>query len=473
MLLTYYLFLLRLWAPYFRQIRTHQRFMRLAIAIMCCPTVKNISNALRVLGQSHKDPSPENRLFSRSQWQQHELFEPIFDQAAKKMPYYPNEPGQGRGRKYLPIGFDDTRIPKHGKRIYGAGWQRDPMGPPFQANLIWCLRFLQASILLPLYRMGCQATARAIPVAFVQVPSIKKPPKKASQAVWRAYHEEKAKRNLSSIFIGLVTHLRSMANRLGYSHLTLVAIGDGSFCNKAAFAKAIKGVVMLCRCRKDLSLCKPVEGTARRVYGREKFTPNGVLHDSSIPKKKTKIFYAGKMRTIRYKVVEKVLWQGGAQRRLLRLFVISGMPARRRTKNSPDWRHAPGYLLTSDHTIPAAHLISMYFDRWEIEVNHREEKSLMGVGDGQFQVQLSTPRWAAWIVALYSLLILSSLLAYGPRRRDGPFPPHANWQKSPSDRPTIVDLRKLFREEVLKQHSVLSRELGLNITHKSILSAAA
>ena len=461
-MLKWFVHFLDSWKDIFPQIRTHHRMKNLAIALVCCLSDKTVAAALRVMGHQDRDPSPENRIFSRSTWDCEKLYEPIFQEAANHLPQ----------KKYLPISFDDTRIPKSGKRIPGAGWHRDPLGPPFQTNLIWGLRYLQASILLPLYKMGCRATARAIPVAFLHAPSVKKPPKNARAELQQEYERQKKKQNLSKIFMGLLRHLRLVANRLGFANRLIIAVADGSFCNSNTFTEAIKGVAMLCRCRKDVCLCLPDLTPSRRFYGEKKFTPNQVLKDDTILRKKATVFYAGKFRTVHYKEVDRVLWQGGAKRRFLRLLTVSGLPARKRTKASPEWHRSPAYLLTTDLRIPAQDLIEMYFDRWEIEVNHREEKSFFKIGDGQQQTPQSVSHWIPWMVALYSILILSSIRAYGLHHSTGPYRPIAKWQRKKSQRPTINDRIILFRQEVLDHHDQLLEDLNLDITQKTLLEAA-
>ena len=52
------------------------------------------------------------------------------------------------------VAFDDTGLKRSGKKIKSARWQRDPLSPPFHTNLIWGQRFLQASLLTPLYNLG-------------------------------------------------------------------------------------------------------------------------------------------------------------------------------------------------------------------------------------------------------------------------------------------------------------------------------
>jgi hypothetical protein len=62
-------------------------------------------------------------------------------------------------------------------------------------------------------------------------------------------------------------------------------------------------------------------------------------------------------------------------------------------------------------TLPQA-----YIDRWEIECNHRDEKSLIGAAQGQVWNPLAVTRLPQFQVAIYSLLLLASILAYGFQR---------------------------------------------------------
>ena len=71
-----------------------------------------------------------------------------------------------------------------------AFFRRDPLSPPFHVNIMYGLRFLQASALLPLYRKG-EYPARGIPVRFTEVPAIKKPGKRATDEDWFNYRELK------------------------------------------------------------------------------------------------------------------------------------------------------------------------------------------------------------------------------------------------------------------------------------------
>jgi hypothetical protein len=100
----------------------------------------------------------------------------------------------------VPIGLDGTHLKRSGKKIKTAFWQRDPLSPPFQTNLLWGQRFLQAALLLPLYRLDGQSAPRGLPVRFEEVPAVRKPGKKARPEQWAAYRRAQKAHNLSTAF---------------------------------------------------------------------------------------------------------------------------------------------------------------------------------------------------------------------------------------------------------------------------------
>jgi len=56
-----------------------------------------------------------------------------------------------------------------------------------------------------------------------------------------------------------------------------------------------------------------------------------------------------------------------------------------------------------------AHLLQSYLWRWDIEVNFRDQKSLLGIGEAQVRNPHSVQSQPALAVAAYGLLLLSSL----------------------------------------------------------------
>ena len=124
-------------------------------------------------GNTQKDWSADYKVFSRSPWEPRALFHPILEQAI-----------QEQKLERIVISTDDTRVWRNGKHVPQTQWHRDPLGPPFQTNLRWGHRFLQASLVLPLYLQDGESSSRSIPVRFEMAPVVKKPGKKASEADW-------------------------------------------------------------------------------------------------------------------------------------------------------------------------------------------------------------------------------------------------------------------------------------------------
>ena len=91
-------------------------------------------------------------------------------------------------------------------------------------------------------------------------------------------------------------------------------------------------------------------------------------------------------------------------------------------------------------------LLQAYVDRWEIECNHRDEKSLIGTAQGQVWNPLAVIRLPQFQVAIYSLLLLASILAYG-FQRTAVYLPLPLWRRK-SIRPSILDLLNLLRDQI-------------------------
>ena len=183
----------------------------------------------------------------------------------------------------------------------------------------------------------------------------------------------------------------------------------------------------------------------------------------------TKLFYGGKRRPLRYKPLGPLYWQGGARRRPLRLLVVAPTPYRKRLSGRLYYRQ-PAYLLTTDLTSSARQLLQIYFDRWQIEVNHREEKDTLGVGQAQLWNPTAVPKQPALTVAAYSALLLASLQAFGAERGQA-YAPLPRWRRR-ARRPSCLDLVTLLRREMV-EHPDLLAPLDLPISDRSLTSAAA
>jgi len=456
-LLAAFMGIVQKWECVFPQKRSFDRAVRQSLGALVCLGRRTLTRIIWTNGGQNNSWSAEYFLHSRCKWDPQKLFTPILEQGIALC----------RGR-YIGAAADDTRLHKTGRCIKQAFYQHDPLSPPFHANLMLGLRFLQISLLAPLYNRSNVGT-RALPVRFQEASRVKRPGRKAAAEDWKRYRAAAKKHNLSTQFVDMTRGLRQTLDEIGASHKILVMAVDGSFCNRTVFRASFNKTEIVARTRKDAVLCFPASTASRRYYDTHKFTPESVRQDESIPWKKTKIFYGGKRRPVRYKVVSQVLWQGGARRRNLRLIVVAPTPYRKR-KSAKLYYRQPAYLLTTDLKAHAHTLLQIYFDRWQIEVNHREEKDTLGVGQAQLWNQVSVPKQPVLAVASYSALLLASLQAFGPERGTA-YAPLPKWRRK-ARRPSCLDLIALLRKELL-EHPDLTAHLHINPTAEGFTSAAA
>ena len=434
-----------MWRPAFCKNAAFTRAKELAFACLCASGRKTITSMAIFLGRSHKLPIADYKFYSDYKWKVEDLFNPIL---ALSSQYIEGE--------YVSFAADDTKIHKTGKKIPFAGWQADPLGPKFQTNLIWALRYLQMSVLLPLYTTSEKATARSIPVRFIAAPSIKKPGKKGTEADWTNYKTLSKKHNLSTIFVEETKKLRAVMDVTDLAGKIMIMSCDGSFCNRTCMAIDDPKIVMVARCRKDAKLCLP-STTQRKVYDDQKFTPEEVRKDDTIPWLTKSFFYGGQWREIRYKEAGNILWENGTKRKPLRLIVLAPLPYVRGGKRN---YRDPAYLLSTGVKVPIEVLIQAYLDRWQIEYNHRDEKSILGVGEAQVWNEVSVVKQPAFHVAVYSALLMGNIIAYKDEAHPD-FGQRPKWRKEPK-RNTCRALVGLLRACLLEKPESLPG-LGLTI----------
>lgn len=455
-LLESFLRLIDQWQFVFPRKRSWRLAAHHALGAMLCLGRRCLTRIIWINGEENKFPTKHYYLYSRCHWNPQQLFTPIWKEALSFC-----------SSSLVAVAIDDTRLRKTGRMITQAFYQRDPLSPPFHANLMLGLRFLQASLLLPLYRQA-NLGPRGIPVLFQEASVLKRPSRRAPLEAWKQYQKNKKIFNLSQYFVQAAIHLRQQLDQAGGLKKLLLLVTDGSFCNRTVFSSIPQRVHVVARTRKDAVLCFQAPSGSRRFYDSCKFTPEQVRKGDRFPWQSTKLFYGGKRRSLRYKSLS-VLWQGGARRRPLRLLVLAPTPYRKR-KSARLYYRDPAYLLTSDLTTSASRIIQCYLDRWQIEVNHREEKDTLGVGQAQLWNETAVPKQPPLVVATYSALLLASLQAFGPNR-DSHYLPLPKWRRH-AKRPSCLDLITLLRQEATSHPQILAK-YGLQYSSDRLLQAAA
>lgn len=468
--------LLQPWRPAFAQQRTWQRAHRLAYGLLLCLRTHLTSNAICAIGRQFLDWSADYRLFSRSAWDPHALFDPIFDHLGAMLSS-PQAP--------VIAALDDTLCKKTGRHIPGATYARDPLSPPFHVNLVRGLRFVQASLLVRPTRFP--GPARALPVRFEPAPPAVKPPslKDANQRVRnnqrnsmknskkdvqagkkqailspeeKEYRLQQKLRALTQVGVRVLQSLRQALDaRPDTRQRRLLVSGDGSYTNRSVLRQLPERTTFIGRIRKDAKLflawlptAVTCSGGRPRRYGAPAPTPEQVLHDDGVPVVKVRCFAAGAVREIPVKILSTVYWRKAGPDMPLLLVVIKPLGYRLR-KGSKLLYRQPAFLICTDPQLDLQTLLQAYIDRWEIECNHRDEKSLIGAAQGQVWNPLAVTRLPQFQVAIYSLLLLASILAYGFQRTTT-YLPLPKWRRK-SIRPSVLDLLNLLRDQIFARQT--------------------
>lgn len=136
-----------------------------------------MTGLLGTSGRLFCDWSADYRMYSFKRIEPQKLFAPVRRALTGRLT--PDEP--------LVAALDDTRIKKTGRKIPGAKYTRDPLGPPFHVNLIRAQRFVQMSMAAA----TANGIARMIPVDFVHAPTPEKPHKDADEETLADFRQAK------------------------------------------------------------------------------------------------------------------------------------------------------------------------------------------------------------------------------------------------------------------------------------------
>jgi len=401
MLLTTWLAMVAQWRSAFAQDRSFQRFLGVLLGLLAVRGRTTITSALGFFGQI-LHWSSDYRAFSRSEWEERELFRGVIREAA---PYLQDAPR-------VVVSLDDTGLPKSSRKIRQVSWLRDPLGPKFKVNFVRGLRCLHAILHIP-SRVGNLGTT-GISVGFELAPPPKKPKRSAPLEEWEAFRELQKRQSLTAHGVAMVEALRRDCDDAGLTQQMLCVV-DGGYTNKTLITQLPDRVDLIGRVRKDIRICLPARGSSRTIYGEELPTPELLRTDGCLIPQVCTCFYGQRDREVRFKEMKGLLWRSGGRRRLLRLIIVIPTPYRppgcRKLKYDQ-----PAYLITTDLETETQVLIQAYLDRWEIEVIHRDLKTHVGLGQAQVWSEKSVTRLHPALVAAFAMLRLASMKAFGPTR---------------------------------------------------------
>lgn len=361
-----------------------------------------ISALLRTQARHQRDWSADYRFYSRNRVDPQTLFQTVRHQIDGRLA--PSAP--------LVVAMDDSLLRKTGPKIHGVRYHRDPMSPPFAVNFVRGLRVLQISAAVP---QG-EGAARLVPIDFEHAVLPAKPPRKASEEQMALYRKERARRNLNRIGAERLSALRQQMDQGSAANRPLVVTVDGRFTNSTLLKAIPARTTLIGRVRKDAQLyylpAQQPERGRKRKYGAAAPTPEQLLHDESIPWQKVRAYACGKMHDFEIKRVGPLLARMDKGAHVVQLIVIKPLKYRLSQGGKVCYRQA-AFLLCTDAQLALEPLLQSFLWRWDIEINFRDEKSILGVGQAQVRTEASNRNTPALAVCAYALLLMASLKTYG------------------------------------------------------------
>lgn len=411
-----------------------QRFSQHVLAQLVCLGSHTITGLLSVCGQQFKDWSADYRMYGCNRVQPEQLF----DVVRRHICAMDDGPAV--------VALDDTRIRKTGKKTFGAKYTRDPLGPPFHVNFIRAQRFLQTSMAIK----NGDGQARMVPVDWFHTPVPQKPGKKATPQERAQYEKQCELARIGLVGAERIGQLRAWMDKNQQEQRRLWSVVDGSFTNGTVLKRLPHNTTLVGRIRSDAKLyflpsMQPDKGR-RRAYGEQAPTPEQLRQDDQHPWEQLEVFFGGQKRQLRAKRITPLRWRAAGQHHDLQMIVIAPTPYRL-TANGKLLYRQPAYLICTDPSAPLAEVIQHYLWRWDIEVNFRDEKALLGVGEAQVRTPAATQNVTGTAVAAYALLLLAAKLC---QNNDTPIEhlPAPKWQRRNNVRITTASLIKNLRYEL-------------------------
>lgn len=405
-----------------------------------------MTGLLTTCGAQFRDWTSSYRLFSRDRLPVEAIFSVVRRAVLAELP--PHAP--------VSAVLDDTLLRRSGLRTPGVAWRRDPLGPRFQTNFVRAQRFLQTSLALPTPDGFC----RVLPVAFRHTPTPPKPSKKATESELKDYRLQVRAARLSQRGSEQIRDLRAALDADPSSAARrLVVAFDGGYTNQTVLRHLPPNTTAIGRLRQDARLLLQPDPQARKgrgrrlTYGLPAPTPEQVRTDDS-PWQTFTFNHQGASHQLRFKRRTGLMWRAAGAHQALQLIVIAPLAYRLRQGSKLLYRR-PAFLVCTDATLDPQLLIETYFHRWDIEVNFREEKTLLGAGQAQVRSSRSVESAPALTVASYALLLLATQRAWGASRKH--LLPRPKWM--PPSPPTRISTQQAIHQ---LRAEVWGRGLGLH-----------
>lgn len=397
--------------PFCRQERTFVRLAVLTLGLVVGLGRRTTSQLLLCVGAGQQPWAAWHRLFSAARLDHDAAERQVLTEVLAETP----------ATAPLVVVLDATHLPRTGRRMPGVGWARAPRTPRFRPGIQRAQRWVGANLLLPRTPTGM---SRALPWRWVPAPTPTATPLPGHPPLpeWEAGRT-------------LLATLRTDLDAAGRAAQPILALADGAYSNAGLWTSLPPRTTLLSRCARNRALwalpaAQPARGR-RRSYGERGPTPAETLH---VPGAWASASFAVRGRIVTPRVRVSGPWLArGAPRTPLFLLVVKGVE---HGEGAARRQRAPTFLLVNAVPdgadgwrlpMPAEELLAWAWQRWEVEVMHRELKSGFGLGQSQAWSPDGTVGTTRWLVWAYALLVLAGVRAWGVG--PGPGRPPGAWQR--------------------------------------------
>ena len=386
--------------PAFRQERPYRRAVGLILGELFSFARHTLTQGLLALGITDGDWSAWYRLFSRTRFDETVLGNCLLQETLVHVP--PTEP--------YATALDSTSFHRSSLKMPGTSWLRDSRYSAFRPGIHRAQRFVHGAWLTPLQ----EGYSRAVPLRILPAfPPKAVPADQPPQREWEAS-------------LTFLHWLRAALDAVGRSKQKILALGDGGFDVLELWRGLPEQVILIVRTARNRRLywlpqSDPPPGPGRPAsYGERAPHPSDWLHAELRNWPKQQVLVRGKWVQMRYQVLGPFVREGLPEKPLF-LIVVKGMH-RLVGKKKQHYKHKdPSFYLVSaiqqegqwQLPLPIETLLAWLWQRWEIEVAHREMKSGLGVGEKQCWNRRSAVvsiQWSTWV---YAILLLAGYRTWG------------------------------------------------------------
>ena len=351
---------------------SYRRLVPLAVGWILTASAHAVTQALVVThlaGRRHHEAF--HRFFSRGTWHPDELGRRLFERLLRWCP------------DTIGVVVDDTLATKKGPHVFGLGAHLDPVRSTRRVR-VFCFGHCWVTLAVRV-KLPFSSRCWALPVLF---------------RLYRTKRECAAHGDVYRKKTELARELIEIVATWAPGRRIEVA-ADGAYCNDTVAAVVSSTVVLVGAMRPDAVLTALPTAFSRgrpgrpRVRGERLPSPDALARAETIAWRPLLLHLYGRRRRLLVKTC-RAQWYRVCGARLVRAVVV------KTTTGTLPWR----VFFATDASMSVADILSVYAERWQIEVAFRDLKQNFGFARSSARRRAAVERTAPFVGLVYSTLVV-------------------------------------------------------------------